>query len=115
MIQHSRIEVVRNKSLDETGFGTAYDLGTGFMLISRQTILNMMEKYPELKYKPEGMSEDDAKWFYALFDTVIVNEEGMSRYLSEDYAFCRRVQNMGEEVYLDTTIKLKHVGTHVFG
>jgi hypothetical protein len=32
------------------------------------------------------------------------------RYLSEDYAFCRRWQQMGGKIYADVTTVLGHVG-----
>ena len=32
------------------------------------------------------------------------------RYLSEDYAFCRRWQQMGGEIYIDITATLGHIG-----
>ena len=36
------------------------------------------------------------------------------RYLSEDYTFCRRWQNMGGKVYVDPHVILDHVGTYTF-
>lgn len=35
-------------------------------------------------------------------------------YLSEDYAFCSRASDAGFEVLADTTVKLGHVGRHVW-
>ena len=48
----------------------------------------------------------------------LVTLEGESwhkrRKLSEDYAFCRKVQKLGMKVWVDTTVELAHVGTHKF-
>jgi hypothetical protein len=37
------------------------------------------------------------------------------RYLSEDYAFCRRWRDMGGKVWVDLNCKLTHMGQHLFG
>lgn len=112
----SRHEVVRaEEAYDEDGVSVAYDLGTGFMLISRQAILDMIQSYPELKYRPENKTEEQAVWHYALFDTMIKDEHDMLRYLSEDYTFCRRYQALGKTIYLDRTVSLKHNGNYTFG
>jgi hypothetical protein len=35
-------------------------------------------------------------------------------YLSEDYSFCERVNDIGGEVWISTKHNLNHVGKHVF-
>ena len=42
-----------------------------------------------------------------------MNKEG--KYLGEDMSFFHRVNDIGYEVWLDTTIDLQHIGSHVFG
>ena len=37
------------------------------------------------------------------------------RYLSEDYAFCRRWQQIGGKIYADVQATLGHVGNLPFG
>jgi hypothetical protein len=37
------------------------------------------------------------------------------RYLSEDYAFCRRWRDMGGKIWVDLDCKLVHLGQHLFG
>lgn len=93
------------------GAVAAYDLGTGFMLIKRETFQTMFEKYPELKYVDDtgALNEEEKKYTYALFDTLI-DENG--RYLSEDYAFCRYWQRLGGLTWLDPSIDLTHVGRY---
>jgi hypothetical protein len=88
------------------------DGATGFMLIKREVIEKMIKHYPETRYIPEVYDEPSQKGMpkYALFDTII--EDG--RYLSEDYTFCRRWQNMGGKIYVDPTVTLDHVGTYTF-
>jgi hypothetical protein len=36
------------------------------------------------------------------------------RYLSEDYAFCRRWRDIGGKVHVDLQCKLMHLGQHLF-
>lgn len=89
------------------------DAGTGFMCIKRSVIEKMFEAHADLKYAND--INVDSKYephMYALFDTMI--DPDTKRYLSEDYTFCRRWQNMGGEVYLDPRTALNHVGHYTF-
>ena len=98
----------------QDGLIELHDAGTGFMMIKRETILKMIEKYPELKYNNDvQMGGVDLKDnFYAMFDTMIDPID--RRYLSEDYTFCRRLQNMGGQIWLDPSISLNHYGSFCF-
>ena len=98
----------------ENGLIKLHDAGTGFMMIKRETILKMIEKYPELKYNNDvQMGGVDLKDnFYALFDTMIDPID--KRYLSEDYTFCRRWQAMDGDIWLDPSISLNHYGSFCF-
>jgi len=44
-----------------------------------------------------------------------LTEKYSNRYLSEDYMFCYNVQKMGMKVWLCPWMKLKHVGSYIFG
>ena len=98
----------------ENGLIKLHDAGTGFMMISREAILKMTKAYPELKYNNDvNISNADLKdHFYALFDTMIDPID--RRYLSEDYTFCRRWQEIGGDVWLDPSISLNHYGHFCF-
>lgn len=50
----------------------------------------------------------DLDEYCAIFDCMI--DPDTRRYLSEDYAFCRRWQQMGGKIYADVTAILGHVG-----
>ena len=99
----------------ENGIIKLHDAGTGFMMIKRDAILKMIKAYPDLKYNNDvqinnanGLSDK----FYALFDTMIDPKD--RRYLSEDYTFCRRWQDMGGDIWLDPSISLNHYGHFCF-
>ena len=88
-------------------------IGTGFMLISRKCLDQFKRDYSYLKYKDDHgvlTVEEDAELF-SFFDTDIA--EG--HYLSEDYLFCKRWEDISEEgIWIDLTIKLSHTGPHKF-
>lgn len=89
------------------------DAGTGFMCIKREVFEKMFEEYPDTKYVNDiNVDQKFEPYMYALFDCIIDPES--RRYLSEDYTFCRRWQNMGGEVYLDPRTALNHVGHYTF-
>jgi len=87
--------------------------GTGFMLIKREVIEDMISKMPELKHKDSvGLGAKYEPFMYALFDTMIDEHQ---HYLSEDWTFCKRVREVcGTRVWIDTNIKLDHLGHHKF-
>ena len=89
------------------------DAGTGFMCINKNVMQQMFDAMPETKYVND--INVDAKFepfMYALFDCIIDPES--RRYLSEDYTFCRRWQDMGGDVWLDPRTALNHIGHYTF-
>lgn len=97
----------------ERGLIKLHDAGTGFMMIKRAAIDKLIAAYPELKYNNDlNTGQDLQEYFYALFDTMLDPKD--KRYLSEDYTFCRRWQDIGGDIWLDPTISLNHYGTFNF-
>ena len=98
----------RNGSLFEVSTS-----GTGFMLIKREIIEELIEKMPELKYKDSlNLGPQYEPHMYGLFDTMI-DENG--HYLSEDWTFCKRVREvLRKPIWIDTEIKLDHQGYYNF-
>lgn len=98
----------------ENGLVKLHDAGTGFMMIKREAILKLIKAYPELKYNNDVQinNSDLTDKFYALFDTMIDPVD--RRYLSEDYTFCRRWQEIGGDIWLDPSISLNHYGHFCF-
>ena len=89
------------------------DAGTGFMCIRKDVIQQMFDKHPETKYVNDiNVDMKFEPFMYALFDCIIDPES--RRYLSEDYTFCRRWQEMGGDVWLDPRTALNHVGHYTF-
>ena len=103
----------------KNGLIEVLDAGTGFMLIKRGVLEQMITAFPEIKYvrdmtslNADGSIDRTTDTQYALFDGSI--DEESKRYLSEDYTFCRRWQKIGGRIWTDPEIVLNHVGTHVF-
>jgi hypothetical protein len=89
------------------GFAEVLDGPTGFMLIKRDVFTKMHAHYPELECVNDHQNKD-LDTYVATFDCMIDPES--RRYLSEDYAFCRRWQQMGGKIYADCMTVLGHVG-----
>lgn len=87
-----------------------FDAGTGFMLIKREAFTKLIKKYPHLKYTDDtgSLDKEENKFTYAFFNSYI--DVHLNRFLSEDYGFCRYWQDAGGKVWVDPTIKLRHLG-----
>lgn len=90
----------------ENGCVEVRDAGTGFLLISRNALLQMQQAHPELLHwsRSTGITRGLPLW--ALFNTPIVAGE----FLSEDYFFCHLWQEMGGKVYVYTAAEFSHWG-----
>ena len=91
--------------------------GLGFALIHRKVFVDIAMKYPGLKYIPSDYhteyphSENEMKNSYHYFAEHKID----NRYMSEDKAFFYRAQQVGYDVWMDTTLKLSHTGYHIYG
>lgn len=97
----------------QDGFVKVRYAGTGFLMIRREALERMCERYPQLQYRRDhsiDAASESSKRF-ALFESMIA-EDGT--YLSEDFAFCKRWTEMGGEIWADLNSKLNHVGPMTF-
>ena len=78
---------------------------TGFMLIQRHVIEQMVAAHPEWMYE-----KCPGEQMAAVFDFAIRD----GKYVGEDYLFCDRATQMGFTVYIDVDISLPHVGQDTF-
>ena len=103
------INIKQGAKPDETGIIEALDAPTGFMMIKRKVITDMIAKYPETEYINDirsYKSSEKSDKYYDLFQSKVFE----NRYLSEDYGFCRLWQNMGGKIVIDLTVRLTHMG-----
>lgn len=100
-------------AIDSDGFMEVSEAPTGFMCIRRTVFDQLMARMPELKYVPDGPPDAwHRELCYRFFDVMV--EPGTNRYLSEDYAFCRRWRELGGKIHIDTASKLSHQGIYTF-
>jgi len=97
------------KNRVEDDFIEVLDGPTGFMLIKRSVLEKMVERYgKDLEVYHDSPGSDIEK-YYAVFSCLI--EKETRRYLSEDYAFCRRWQAMGGKIHAHILTTLGHCGS----
>jgi hypothetical protein len=92
-------------------------IGMGFVLIHRNVFLELNKHYSELKYFP-GLNNSnypitEKEYHNSYHYFAEMNKEG--KYLGEDMSFFHRVSDIGYDVWMDTSIELQHIGSHVFG
>jgi hypothetical protein len=94
------------------GFARVKESATGFMMIKREVFTTIMDKNPQLKYKPDlrtGIEGSDNA--YDFFPVGIYKEkDGVNRFLSEDYYFCRLWEECGGEIWTDLNTSITHLG-----
>jgi len=79
-------------------------VGTGFLRIDRVVLQNMIAGGHVAEYPVGDLRVQQ------FFPTGVLDGE----FLSEDYYFCELAARAGFGVYVDTRIKLKHVGRFVY-
>lgn len=94
----------------EQGCVRVHDAPTGCMLVKRSVFVEMAEAFPEIAYLSDATGAHGDTMF-AFFDCFI---DADKRYLSEDYAFCRRWQKMGKDAWCQLDSSLTHYGHHGF-
>lgn len=92
------------------------EIGTGFMMVTKNAMKKFADSYPQYYYKPDHVrtehfdgSREILMFFQAEIDPVT------KRYLSEDYWFCQKAQEVGLRTWFCPWMKMQHVGTYIFG
>ena len=92
------------------------EIGTGFMMVTKDAMKKFSETYPQFYYKPDHVrtehfdgSREILQYFQAEIDPI------SKRYLSEDYWFCQKAQQAGLKTWFCPWMKLQHVGSYIFG
>lgn len=92
------------------------EIGTGFMMIKKQTLVKFAEKFPQYNYRPDHVRTeafDGSREIMQFFQAEI--DPKSKRYLSEDYWFCQKIQELGMKTWFCPWMKMQHVGTYIFG
>ena len=87
-------------------------LSSGCWCLTRSAVQKMADAYPELDYVGDDNVSGQTIHGLCIPDIFEVGEEGkkFKKYLSEDWAFCRRWKDIGGEIWADTSIILNHLG-----
>ena len=83
-------------------------VATGFMAIHR-SVLEKMKDTLTLCYPQE-----EALMMWPFFHPMIWDNKNAPEYLSEDWSFCERSRQLGFSVWLDPSIRLGHIGKHIY-
>lgn len=100
------------QTVGPNGFVQVLDSATGFMMIKRAVLERMADHYREELYAVNDIPGQTTKDYVALFACMIDPES--KRFLSEDYSFCRRYQQLGGDIWADIATPLSHLGTHMY-
>lgn len=96
-----------NVVMSGMGLVKAKRIATGFMMIQRRVFEVMKANHPEWAHK--DTSSD--KILHGFFDFKLTPEG----YVGEDFLFCQRAIEAGfNDIWIDPTIKLGHMGIHEF-
>jgi hypothetical protein len=94
--------------LDRTKLVEADAIGTGFVMIKRGVFETIQEAIPDEWHINEHTNEK----VYEFFSTGIDKINRIS--VGEDWLFSYQWKALGGEIWVDGSINLKHIGTHVF-
>jgi hypothetical protein len=93
------------------------EIGTGFMMISKKAMQKFYDSYKDqYSYKPDHVRTEhfDGTREILMFFQAEVDPKS-KRYLSEDYWFCQKAQEVGLKTWFCPWMKMQHVGTYIFG
>jgi hypothetical protein len=91
---------------------TVDTMGTGFLQFKRHVYEKLIAAHPECKYVDDiGLGKQYEPMMYAIFDTII---DHRGHYLSEDWTFCRRWQELGGDIWAHSKVLLNHSGHYEF-
>jgi len=92
------------------------EIGTGFMMIRRNTLVKFAEAFPQYWYRPDHIRTkefDGTRKIMQYFQAEI--DPKSERYLSEDYFFTQKVQEIGLKTWLCPWMSMTHMGSYLFG
>jgi glycosyltransferase involved in cell wall biosynthesis len=90
--------------------------GMGFVLIHRQVFIDIAKQNPGLKYIPSDYHSDTPHTSAELNNSYhyFAEQQTQNGFMSEDKSFFYRAQQVGYNIWLDSTIKLNHTGYHIY-
>lgn len=96
---------------DDMGAIEVECVGTGFLKISRGVFARLAAEHPDWKRRGWRTMPEDARAHYYQFFRFDPNDPDE---YGEDFAFCKEWRRLGGSVWIDPTIRLKHVGEYEY-
>lgn len=91
------------------------ELGTGFMMVRRETFQKFAEAFPQYAYRPDHARSahfDGSRKIIQYFQAEI--DPKTERYLSEDYWFTQKCREIGLTTWMCPWMKLAHMGSYIY-
>jgi FkbM family methyltransferase len=97
----------------EDGLSLVKYIGTGFLCIHRSAFEKIIASGAVEKYRQDfpPFREEFAFWTQGVRDD---GAGGPKRFLTEDWMFCQRWNELGGQIYVDAQVVLRHVGRAVY-
>lgn len=92
------------------------EIGTGFMMIRKDSMKKFQENYQQYMYRPDHVRTthfDGSRKIMMYFQAEVDSKS--ERYLSEDYWFCQKAQQIGLKTWLCPWMRLQHIGSYIYG
>ena len=107
-------EASKSIRLDEPA--EVLELGTGFMMVRRQTFEEYVKKFPDIMYRPDHVRTEafDGSREIGMYFQADIDPDS-KRYLSEDYWFCQNARKANMKIWLCPWMHLQHAGFYTFG
>lgn len=92
------------------------EIGTGFMMITREALKKFADTYPQYLYRPDHVRTehfDGSREIMMYFQAEV--DPKTKRYLSEDYWFCQKADEAKIRTWICPWMHLQHVGSYIYG
>ena len=105
-----------NKSIRLDEPAEVLELGTGFMMVRRNTFEEYLKAYPNIMYRPDHVRTEafDGSRKIGMYFQADIDPDS-ERYLSEDYWFCQYARKAGMKIWMCPWMHLQHAGFYTFG
>lgn len=108
---------ISNPEVKEGDLIKIENIGFGFAMIHRKVFGSIHQRYgEELKYYPPTNNSSyppTEKEYHNSYHYFLELKKDMN-YLPEDFSFFERAKSVGYDAWLNSTIRLAHVGSHVY-
>lgn len=92
------------------------EIGTGFMMVNKPSMQKFADAHKQYMYRPDHVRTehfDGSREIMQFFQAEI--DPKTKRYLSEDYWFCQKAQEINLKTWFCPWMQMQHVGTYIFG